>query len=216
MLQGLFAGLAMCAAGCAPTVQERVHDCNEDGVSLFTRGAYDPARECFQTALCLQPENADLIYNLGQCYQRLGNEQRAEQLYHECLARNPDHAECHHALTLLLLEEGRRQEAVDGVEDWLKRSPENPDALAEDGWLYARGNDPNHAIMRFQDALRYDIHNVRALTELGRVYEEQMHYPDRALSLYQRALQVNPNQPDVIRRVSALRNQGTGPPRPED
>jgi tetratricopeptide (TPR) repeat protein len=213
---GWAAGLALCAAGCAPTVQDRVHDYNEDGVSLFNRASYDPARECFQAALCLQPENPDLLCNLAQCYDRLGDGPRAEQFYHDCLQRSPDHPECRHALTLLLLKEDRRQEAVQMVEDWLARSPENPNALAEDGWLYAQGNDPIRAVKRFQQALKYDIHNARALTELGRVYEEQMHYPERALALYQRALQVKPDMPDVVRRVTALRNQGTGPPRPED
>jgi tetratricopeptide (TPR) repeat protein len=210
------AGLALFAGGCAPTVQERVHDCNEDGVNLFHRGRYDPARECFQAALALQPENADLLYNLGQCFERLGNVPRAEQLYHECLQRSPDHAECRHALSLLLLHDGRRPEAVRLCEEWLQHTRTPAAAYAEDGWLYAQANDPIRAVKRFQQAIDHDPHNVLALTELGHVYEETMHYPDRALYLYRQALRVNSDQPDVARRVAALQKQGVGPPHPED
>jgi tetratricopeptide (TPR) repeat protein len=209
------AGLALCTGACAPTIQERAHDYNEDGVSYFHRGSYGPARECFQAALALQPENPDLIYNLGQAFDRLGDVPRAEQAYLDCLQRNPNHPECRHALALLLVHEGRPREAVGMVEDWLRHSPRLAAAYAEDGWLYAQVNDPIRALERFQQALDKDPHDVRALTEMGRVYE-QMHYPDRALSLYQLALVVNPNQPDIARRVDALKQQGTGFPHPED
>jgi tetratricopeptide (TPR) repeat protein len=222
---GWAAGLALCAAGCAPTLMERVHNCNEDGVVLFGRGAYEPARQCFQAALTLQPDNADLTYNLGQCYDRLGNSAQAEQFYHNCLQRSPDHTECRHALALLLLREDRRQEAVQMVEEWLQQawqeysrlehSPQLAAAFTEDGWLYAQSNDTERALKRYQQALFYDQHYARTLAEMGRLYEE-MHYPDRALSLYQRALQINPNLPDIAQRVTALRKLGTGPPHPED
>jgi tetratricopeptide (TPR) repeat protein len=175
---GWAAGLALCAAGCAPTLMERVHNCNEDGVVLFGRGAYEPARQCFQAALTLQPDNADLMYNLGQCYDRLGNSAQAEQFYHNCLQRSPDHTECRHALALLLLREDRRQEAVQMVEEWLQQawqeysrlehSPQLAAAFTEDGWLYAQSNDTERALKRYQQALFYDQHYARTLAEMGR------------------------------------------------
>jgi Tfp pilus assembly protein PilF len=202
-------------SGCAETIQDRVRDYNEDGVFLFRQGRYDYARETFQAALALQPENADLLYNLGQCCDRLGQAPRAEQLYNECLQRNPNHPECRHALALLLVHQDRRDDAVRMVEDWLKRSPGLADAYAEHGWLYAQAGDPISALKRYQEALAKDSHDNRALIEMGRLYEE-LHYPDRALVLYEHALQVNPRQADVAQRVAALRSAGTHAPRPDD
>jgi tetratricopeptide (TPR) repeat protein len=116
---------------------------------------------------------------------------------------------------LLLVHQGRRDEAVRMVEAWLEGSPRVAAAFAEDGWLYAQANDPIRALKRYQQALDLDPHDNRALIEMGRLYE-QMHYADRALVLYERALQASPHQPDVIQRVSELRSAGIGPPRPDE
>ena len=70
------AGLALGLAGCVSPVEERVRSYNEDGVYLYQRGQYADARDSFQAALALQADDAGLLYNLGQCYDRLGNAAR--------------------------------------------------------------------------------------------------------------------------------------------
>src|SRR5437763_1532706 len=72
-------------AGCAPIIQERVHDLQQDGLLLYQRGNFTGARETFQTALAIQPGNAALLYNIGQCSERLGDQAAAETSYLECL-----------------------------------------------------------------------------------------------------------------------------------
>src|SRR5688572_33101956 len=92
--------LAVCLAGCDHTAQERVRDYNADGVYLFQRGDYAAARESFQAALSLEPEDPTLHYNLGECFDRLGQTARAEERYRQCLGLTPNHAECRHALAV--------------------------------------------------------------------------------------------------------------------
>jgi Flp pilus assembly protein TadD len=209
------AGLACATGACVPGAPELVRQYNEDGVFLFQRGRYDYARESFQAATVLQPENPDLLYNLGQCHDRLAEAARAEHYYRETLLRSPNHPECRHALTLLLVRQGRRDEAVQMVADWMRQSSTESAAYAEDGWLFAQANDPVRALKRFQQAVDLNPHDVRALIEMGRTYE-QMHYPERALVLYEHALLVKADLPEVAQRVTLLRRQGTGPPRPDD
>jgi tetratricopeptide (TPR) repeat protein len=208
------AGLALCVVACAPTVQERVHEYNEDGVHLFDHRDYAHAAEEFKAALALSPADPGLLFNLGQCYDHLGQTERAEQLYQACLREEPDHAECRHALTVLLVGAGRGPDAVRLVEDWLLHQPGLAAPYAEHGWLYRQVGDPIRALKRYQQALDLDPNNPRALTEMGLLYEE-MHYPERALLLYEHALEVNPRQPDLVKRVKLLREKGTGHPHPE-
>jgi Flp pilus assembly protein TadD len=214
MRPGWVLGVVLAAAGCTPTARDRVRAYNADGVYLFQRGEYVQARDTFRTALELTPEDANLRYNLGQCYERLGDEGRAEKTYKECLERAADHAEARHALCVLLVRQKRREEAVRMVEEWLARRPRLGAAYAEDGWLWHQAGDLPRAQSRLQQALQLDPHNGLALTELGLVYEE-LRRPDRALSLYERSLDANPNQPDVVRRVNRLRSAGTPYPRPD-
>jgi Tfp pilus assembly protein PilF len=206
--------VALAVGACAPTAQERVHDYNEDGVYLYQHGSYGPARDCFQAALALQPADADLLYNLGQCHDRLGQPGKAERCYQECLDRAPDHGECRHALAVLLVRQGRKADAAAMLQDWLKRAPNLSGPYVEDGWLRLQDGDLINARSRFQQALEHDPRDNRALTELARLYET-LQRPDRALALYERALETNPRQPEIIQRVSLLRSQGASRPLPD-
>lgn len=212
---GSIAVLALFVVACTPTTQERVQEYNDLGLQRFQEGSYERAREDFQAALKLQPNDFALLYNVGQCYERAGQANQAEQFYRLCLQQNPRFAPCRHALDVLLVQGGRMGEAQRLVQDWMVREPKASAAYAEDGWLYEQEGDPIKAIKRYQQAVYYDPHNTLALIEIGRIYEEELNLPSRALKLYQTALDYDPHQPDLVKRVSRLRARGVGPPHPE-
>ncbi|MGH7224954.1 MAG: tetratricopeptide repeat protein [Gemmataceae bacterium] len=212
---GSVAVLALLVAACAPTMQERVQEFNDLGLQRYQNGEYDRAREDFQAALNLLPNNFALLYNIGQCHDHLGQADKAESIYRQCLQLDANNAECWHALNVLLVQRGRMVEAQRMVQDWLTREPKLSAAYAEDGWLYEQEGDPTKAIRRYQQAVYYDSHNTLALMEIGRIYEEELNLPSRALKLYQTALDYDPRQPELIKHVSRMRARGVGPPRPE-
>ena len=212
---GSVAVLALLVSACAPTMSERVRDYNDAGLQRFQKAQYDRAREDFQAALNLQPDNFDLLYNVAQCYDHLGQAERAEQTYRLCLQQNANSAEVRHALNMLLVQRGRVVEAQQMVRDWLTREPKLSAAYAEDGWLYEQEGDPINAIKRYQQAIYFDPHNELALIEIGRIYEDELNLPDRALKLYQIALDYEPRQAELVKRVNRLRARGVGPPHPE-
>jgi Flp pilus assembly protein TadD len=200
--------------GCGPTAQDRVTEYNDDGVRLYQRGRYADARDSFQAALTLKPDDAGLLYNLGQCYDHLGNVAAAEQTYNACLQRSPNHPACRHALATLLVRQGRWNDAVQMVQTWLGREPKLAAAYAEDGWLWHQAGDLMRARARLEQALDLDPHDSRALTELALVYES-LNRPERALVLYERCLEQHPNQPEVARRLNFLLAKGVSRPKPE-
>jgi Flp pilus assembly protein TadD len=206
--------LALLVAACLPSSQELVTQYNEDGVLLFERGDFDHARQTFEAARQLAPDDPAILYNLGQCHDRLGEAAKAELFYRECLIRSANHAACRHALAVLWVRAGRQPEAERMIEDWLAREPKLSSPYAEDGWLWHLRSDLPRAQSRLQQALQIDPHDQRALTELALIYEE-MQRPDRALVLYERILDVNPRQPEIIRQMEQLRAQGAKPPKPE-
>jgi Flp pilus assembly protein TadD len=201
-------------AGCSSPSQELVRDYNQDGVHLFQTGDYKAALESFQAAQKLAPEDGALYYNIGECYDHLGQSTLAERSYTECIQRAPDHVECRHALASLLVRTGRRDEAERQIHAWLAREPQRAAAYAEDGWLWLQAGDLPRARVRLQQALELDPHEPRALIELARVYEV-MHRPDRAVALYERVLERDPTHPEVVKRLNLLRSQGAGPPQPD-
>ncbi len=212
----LLAGILPCLCmlpGCVNTRQTELQEVIDDGVYLFERGQYDGARQTFLYALEKDPTNADLCYNAGQCYDRLGDWEAADNYYMRCLNLDANHAECRYALAVLMYQTKRKAEANRMIEEWLGSEPELAAPYTLDGWRYRQeGNLPN-AISRLHEAYAKDPKNVRTLTELGIVYE-QMDHPERALVLYERALKQNPGQPELVDRINFLRSKHTGPPLP--
>src|SRR5262249_35584121 len=107
-------------------------------------------------------------------------------------------------LALLLIQQNRTQDAWQLIDTWLAQRPELADANAESGWLLRESGDLPAAQTRLQKALALDPGNVRALIELGMLYETYT-YPDRARSLYERALQREPQQLEALYRLASLK-----------
>ena len=55
-----------------PDPPQEILTASAEGVHLFKQGNYQSARENFVAALELNPKDAALLYNVGQCYDRLG------------------------------------------------------------------------------------------------------------------------------------------------
>lgn len=201
-------------AGCAPTSQQRARLYSDDALHQYELGNYRDARDSYEAALALQPDDVGLLYNAGNCQDRLGNDAKAEYYYVECLRRAPGHAICRHALAVLWVREGKGDEAVRMIEEWLAAQPKLAAAYAEDGWLRHQLGDLRGAQARLQQALQLEPQNQRALVEMGLVYEE-LSRPDLAAVLYERTLHTDPNQADIANRLNAIRATGIERPRPQ-
>jgi Flp pilus assembly protein TadD len=204
-------GLALFLGGCTFSTQERGQAYRDDAFAQVTVGNYSNARDGFEAALRLDPNDVGLMYNIAYCSERLGDTQTAGQYYDECLRIEPNNTTYRHALASMLLRQGRRDDAAYVVRDWLSHYQDSAEAYAEDGWLWHELGDSSRAQGRLQDALEHDPNCIRALIGLGIILEE-MDRPERALLLYQQALRIEPNQPDIVRRVAAIQASRTPQP----
>jgi tetratricopeptide (TPR) repeat protein len=183
---------------------------NAEGVRLYQQGNYLGAVDHFQQALAKQPGNADCFYNLGATYHqqakllgRPADLETAEQYYHLCLARNPNHEACQRGLAVLLVEEDRRDEAMAQLQQWAQRQPGNPNPQIEMARLCQEHGDLREAENHLIDSLAIDPNNPRTLVALGQIRESEGEAA-QALSNYNRALAIDPKQPTVAARVATL------------
>ena len=204
--------LLVFASGCGSLVRNE----NAEGVKLYQQGNYLGAVNHFQQALAQQPGSADCFYNLGATYHQQAKvfyqpsaAQTAEQYYHLCLARNPDHDACQRALAVLLVEENRSPEAVARLEDWSRRQPTNPNPQIELARLFQEHGDNREAENHLIDALAIAPSNPRALVALGQLRETSGD-TGQALANYSRALAADGQQPVVAARVASLGGGGAG------
>jgi tetratricopeptide (TPR) repeat protein len=189
---------------------------NSEGVKLYQQGNYLGAVNSFQQALAKQPGNPDCFYNLGATYHqqaklfgRSADMETAEQYYHLCLARNPNHKACQRALAVLLVEENRRDDAVAQLNSWAQSQPANPDPHIELARLAEEHGDVREAENQLIDALAIDPNNPRALVALGSLRETSGD-ASQALANYGRALSIDPQQPAVAAKVASLQATQAG------
>jgi Tfp pilus assembly protein PilF len=195
-------------------LEQRRVQLQADGIKAYRRGGYREARQHFEAALQLRPNDADVLYNLGRTAEKENKLDEANELFRRSIVEQPDHASARQARTQLLCKTGKREQADREVQAWLVDHPSSAAAYAEDGWLRLQDGDLDRARGRFQQALDRDPKNVRALNELGRIYE-RMDYPGRAAELYRRSLAHQADQPEIRERLDALVKAGVTAPRPD-
>lgn len=66
-----------------------------EGLNLIRRGEYGLALGAFERALKLQPESAPAMFNLGACYEAMGDPAQAIILYRRVLLITPDDPDCY-------------------------------------------------------------------------------------------------------------------------
>jgi superkiller protein 3 len=206
--------LLLALAGCAPRTDDRSRLYTEDGVDLFAKGDYLTALESFDMALTLKPQDAALLYNIAECYDRLGNVKKAEQYYTYCLQQAPDNADARLALVALYKSSGRTPQAEQMIQQWLTQNPKSADAYVLDAWRLRQAKDLPHAQGRLQQALDLEPHNRRALMEMALLYET-LGMPERAFTIYEGIVRREPNRADAAERLRQLQAKGIVRPRPD-
>jgi Flp pilus assembly protein TadD len=202
--------MLLCIAGSSGCSNIQSQTANIEGVKLYQQGNYQQATDRFQKAIAENPKSPEGYYNLaaslhktGTLYNRPSDLQQAENLYNQCLERDPSHTDCYRGLAVLLNETGRQPEAFRLLNHWSSASPKSPDPKIELARLLEEVGQPEQAKAQLVDALTIDPHNARALTALGRLRDQSGDHM-QALANYQRSLALNRFQPEVAARVAQL------------
>ncbi len=213
VLGTLLLSLMMVAGGCGSMVATG-H--NMQGVRLYQQGQLYGAMEKFQKAMAADPADANAYYNLASSMHAAGiankdpnTLQQAEQLYNECLNRNPNHRDCYRALAVLLVETDRSDRAFVLLKNWAVRSPQSADARIELARLHYEFGDTKTAETQLHQAIQLDQTRDDAFKALAYL-DEQNGDLQKALANYQRAYTLGGYSPAVANRIAALNTAVTG------
>ena len=123
---------------------------------------------------------------------RSGRREEAATIYRDVLAANPENAEAHRLLGVVLLENGKLNQAQHLLKkaQWL--APESPAVLNNLGSLSQAKGKPGDAEALFRSALMLEPKFVPAMCNLANLYQQQYKLPEAA-ELYQDALKVEPD-----------------------
>jgi len=105
---------------------------------LLASGQLDEARIYLEELLRQDPDNPDLLYNLGLCYVDLGQLDRGIELLLRCLQIAPQHSHTCVALGIAYLKKGDLPRAKEYSTQALAADPSSPVALKNLGAISAR------------------------------------------------------------------------------
>ena len=153
------------------------------------------ALEVVKDALKLQPDDLRLTYMMAQAQRDSGDLAGAETTARALQTAHPGDLRTKFLLAQMLDARGKSDEAVALYKEAATAAPENPTVQFQYGVALDRANKPADAQKVFRDLIAKDPLDATALNYLGYMLAERGSSLDEAVTLIQRALKVDPDNP---------------------
>ncbi|MDY6804001.1 MAG: tetratricopeptide repeat protein [Cyanobacteriota bacterium] len=124
------------------------------GGILVGQGKFDDAREIFEKALALQPEDATLYNNLGQAFLEAGNIEGAIATYQQALELQPELIVARHNIGKAYQKKGLHSEAIAYFQQVIERQPNNIFANSDCGFSFMEEGKLLEAMASFQKVIK--------------------------------------------------------------
>ena len=130
-------------------------------------GDFVSSIKCYESALALMPDHAEVANDLGRLAYRMGMAEHAEKLFRHFLARFPNHVEGANNLASALRELSRGDEAIEVLRETILVHPEAAMLWNALGAVMNERGDFETASTFFQEALRLEPGFAKARYNLG-------------------------------------------------
>ncbi|MBC2716451.1 MAG: tetratricopeptide repeat protein [Desulfobacteraceae bacterium] len=159
--------------------------------------------------LLIDPESADLLFELGVIYDRQGKTDLAIEQMEAVLALNPEHADALNYLGYTYADKGiKLDEAETMIKKALEYKPDNGYIIDSLGWVYFKKGLYEEALLQLKRAVELISDDPVVLEHLGDIYI-QMNDPAKARKYYERALQVEDKDKKGLReKIDSLNQKG--------
>ena len=139
----------------------------ELGRAVAAMGELDRAAKHYEQALEQTPESKPLLFSLGGLYQKMGANEKAEEVYRRVLSLYPKDAEGHVCLGNVLLAQKKFELAAKEFSAALETDRGNAVAWRNLGFAELRAGAPFSAVKTLERAVALDPTNALARFDLG-------------------------------------------------
>jgi tetratricopeptide (TPR) repeat protein len=188
----------------------------DQAFKLLQSGQIDQARIYLEELLRQDPENPDLLYNLGLCYVDMGQLDRGTEMLQRCLMHAPEHSHACVALGIAYQKMGDLLQAKEYALRALEADSKNPVALKNLGAIFGQEGDSLRALYYLRRSFEIDTQDPQtvygmafACLELGDIEQAQKYFqkvlemeaPEELRSLTR----------DGLRKIAARELKARGP-----
>ncbi len=173
------------------------------GMEYYDQGELDKAVAEFETAIELDPNDAEAHRNLGTAYGEQGKWEEAAAAYERAIEVNPDFGEAYGDMAGAYFYLGKIAEASAAGEKAIELAPDYATAYNNLGIIYGSQGQIDAAIALFEEAIGIDPNDANAHYNLGFAYEN-LGQLDAAIVEYQDAVRVDPNYLDAYENLGTV------------
>jgi len=186
----------------------------------FQQGKFDLAEHYCKAAIELGPDNPFAQSNLGIIYDAQDRPYDAIAAYKTSLELDVHQPKLLGNLGSTYLRLGRMRDALRAFELAAKEDPTSADPHVQTGVCHYQAKDYAAAQASYEHAVKLDPKCAQAFRGLGVVHmtlwvtandQDDTTLRDRALAAWDRSLELDSNQPDLLRLVRKYRPEVTGP-----
>ena len=177
--------------------------CINYGAWLAKNGDFQGAWNQYQLALQLNPQDCNVLYDLGNNWVKLGGWDQAIKCYRDALAVKPDQADILNNLGFAQAATKQYAEAVTNFELSLRLNPDYGDAHNNLASILFRQGDFDGAASHFYLACKLMPDNAQVQVNLGDVLL-RLGQSENAVACYRRALELEPNNEQVRAKLKAM------------
>jgi len=140
---------------------------------LFQEGHVDEAEDIFNCVLQDQPENHEILNNLGVIHFTRGDVEEAEACLLKGLAVKPDYLDALFNLSLLYRSRKHWQAAARQLEEYISISNENADVFNQLGLIYIEMGNREAAVSLLEKSIQMNPNQQIVKYTLGRLEESR-------------------------------------------
>ena len=155
---------------------------------------YSLATRLYRTLLLSDPDNTDLLFALGDLYQKSGNDAKAIPIYKQLIEKNPKDVVSMNFLGSIYRRIKQWDDSIDILEKAVIVDETNMQTFYNLGFTYKLMGRNEEAIQCFNTVVEENPNDVLAYNHIGSIYASENEH-DKAVSAYQRGLKIDPNHP---------------------
>lgn len=145
----------------------------DDAIKILKSGRLREGMEVLENLVANDPENVDVLYNLGMCYSELDSIDKSLQTLEKCVTLAPTHANALTALGFSYSRRGEQEKALVKLRAALEIDPDNFFALKNHGAVLAKLGRYDEAITSLERANRLIPDSPEVLYGLALAHQEK-------------------------------------------
>lgn len=171
---------------------------------------FNAAKEAYERVLAENPNHAKVLQQLGWLYHLsnagFNNQERAIQFLTKSLESDPNDAQSWYLLGRAYMAGQNYNKAYEAYQQAVYRDGKNPTFWCSIGVLYYQINQYRDALDAYSRAIRLNPYISEVWFDLGSLYEACNNQISDAIHAYERAADLDPENPQIQQRLQLLRN----------